>query len=189
MNNDEIFLVETITKQLAHIVKDENLFIDRIRKICDDRFELEFTIQGDHSYLYENSAISNHVSGTTFLDVTRQLCKAMSHIYYDVPTNCRFVMQNTQMDFFGWTKCAIPIYILLDVSVERRLLGGFMSPTFEVKLCYSQEGYELGTINVKFSAFSHEIEEKLMSRQYRRKPNVQKNKICTKKTKTIFNVN
>jgi hypothetical protein len=180
-NEKESFQVEAITKQLAHIVKDENLFVDRIRKIDENIYESEFIIAGDHPYLYENSAISNHVSGTSFLDVTRQLCKAMSHIYYDVPINCRFVMQNTQMDFFGWTKCSIPIYILLDVSVEKRLLGGFMSPTFEVKLSYSQEGYELGTIYVKFSAFSHEIEEKLMSRQYRRKPIDEKIRTVSKK--------
>ena len=127
-NEKDLFQLETITKQLAHIVNDENLFVDRIRKIDENIYESEFIIAGDHPYLYENSAISNHVSGTSLLDVTRQLCKAMSHIYYDVPINCRFVMQNTQMDFFGWTKCSVPIYILLDVSVERRLLGGFMSP-------------------------------------------------------------
>ena len=179
-NEKDLFQLKTITKQLAHIVNDENLFVDRIRKIDENIYESEFIIAGDHPYLYENSAISNHVSGTSLLDVTRQLCKAMSHIYYDVPINCRFVMQNTQMDFFGWTKCSVPIYILLYVSIERRLLVGFMSPTFEVKLSYSQEGYELGTINVKFSAFSHEIEEKLMSRQYRRKPNEQKMKTVQK---------
>jgi hypothetical protein len=179
-NEKDLFQLETITKQLAHIVNDENMFVDIIINIDENIYESEFIIAGDHPYLYENSAISNHVYGTSLLDVTRQLCKAMSHIYYDVPINCRFVMQNTQMDFFGWTKCSVPIYILLDVSVERRLLGGFMSPTFEVKLSYSQEGYELGTINVKFSAFSHEIEEKLMSRQYRRKPNEQKMKTVQK---------
>ena len=179
-NTNNSFCVEKITKELAHIVRDENLFVDRIRKINDSSYESEFIITGDHPYLYENSVISNHVSGTSFLDVTRQLCKAMSHIYYDVPINCRFVMQTTQMDFFGWTKCSLPIYILLDVAVQKRLLGGFMSPTFEVKLTYWQEGYELGIINVKFSAFSHDIEEKLMSRQYRRKPIEENIKIVPK---------
>lgn len=169
-NSPDSFRVEKIDKKLAHIIQDENLFVDRIRKLDETHYESEFLIEGNHPYLYENFAISNHVSGTSFLDVMRQLCKAMSHIYFQVPLECRFVMQNTQMDFFGWTKCSVPIYILLEVSVERRLLGGFMSPTFEVKSSYSQEGYELGTINVKFSAFSPEVEEKLMKRQYRRTP-------------------
>jgi hypothetical protein len=167
-----LFPIEKITKELAHIVNDENLFVDRIRKIDERAFETEFSVQGDHPYLYENSAISNHVSGTSLLDITRQVCKAMSHIYFGVPISCRFVMQNTHMEFNGWTKCAVPVYMLLNVDVERRLLGGFMSPTFDVTLTYFQEGHELGVIKVKFSAFSHDIEEKLMSRQYRRKPNI-----------------
>ena len=35
--------------------------------------------------LYENPAIANHVSGTSFLDASRQLLKAISHLYYDIP--------------------------------------------------------------------------------------------------------
>ena len=173
-NSESSFTIQKITKELAHVSRDENLFVDRIRKIKDNIFETEFTISGDHPYLYENIAISNHVSGTSFLDITRQLCKAMSHLYYEVPLLCRFVMQNTEMQFNGWTKCSVPIYMQLNAQVEKRILGGFISPTFDVVLTYFQEGHELGSIKVKFSAFSHDIEEKLMSRQYRRKPNLDK---------------
>lgn len=162
--------VYKITKELAHVIQAENLFVDRIRKITDNQFETEFTIDGRHPYLYENEAISNHVSGTTFLEATRQLCKAISHLYYGVPILSRFVLKSVSIDYFRWAKCGVPLYMHIAVSTDAPVSGLSSSSSFDATLTYSQEGYELGLIKISFSAISQEVEHRLMSRQYSKPP-------------------
>src|SRR5262249_14469454 len=87
-----------ITKALAHVVKDENLFVHEVVKVGSDKFESEFIVDGAHPYLYENAVIANHVSGTTFLDTSRQLLKAITHLFYAVPLANRFVIRTAHMD-------------------------------------------------------------------------------------------
>lgn len=170
IENKKIEHVQKITGELAHVIHADNLFVDRIRKIIDNQFETEFTIDGRHPYLYENEAISNHVSGTTLLEVTRQVCKALSHLYYDVPIHSRFVLKNVGIDYFRWAKCGVPLYMHISVSTDAAASGSSSSSSFNVTLCYSQEGYELGLIKISFSAISQEMEHRLMSRQYNKPP-------------------
>lgn len=163
-----------ITKELAHVIHDENLFVDRIRKIADNQFETEFTIDGRHPYLYENEAISNHVSGTSFLEVTRQLCKALSHLYYGVPIDSRFALNNVSLEFSRWAKCGVPLYMHISVTANQSASGSSSSSSFEVTLTNSQEGHQLGLIDFCFSTFSQEVEHRLMSRLYNKPPVVEK---------------
>lgn len=166
--------VHKITRELAHVIHADNLFVDRIRKISDNQFETEFTVDGRHSYLYENEAISNHVSGTSFLEVTRQLCKALSHLYYGVPIDSRFVLKNVSMEFSRWAKCGVPLYMHISVSAPPSASDSSTSSSFDVTLTNSQEGHELGLIKFSFSAFSQEVEHRLMSRQFNKPPIVEK---------------
>jgi len=72
-----------ITKELAHVVREENLFVHQVRPTgVPGQYESEFTVDGAHPYLYENQAIANHVSGTSFLDTSRQLLKAICHHFW-----------------------------------------------------------------------------------------------------------
>ena len=160
----------TISKELAHVIDDANLFVHAIWKTGADQFETEFFVDGRHPYLYENRAIANHVSGTSFLDASRQLLKAMSHLYYDIPLENRFVIQNIQMDFIRWAKTGEPIRALVEASAQERALGGAPQSSFTGKVTFFQEGRQIGTIAGKFSTLSAAVEERLMSRQYRQTP-------------------
>ena len=171
MNNSQTAVpVMTISKQLAHVIDDANLFVHAIWKTGADQFETEFCVDGRHPYLYENPAIANHVSGTSFLDASRQLLKAMSHLYYDIPIENRFVMQNIQMDFLRWAKIGRPIHAIVEAAAQERMLGGAPQTSFTGKVTFFQEGRQIGTIAGKFSTLSAEVEERLMSRQYRQSP-------------------
>ncbi len=162
--------VMTISKELAHVIKDENLFVQAILKTGADKFETEFCVDGRHPYLYENQAIANHVSGTSFLDASRQLLKAISHLYYGVPLENRFVMQNIQMDFLRWAKIGEPIRVIVEAIAQERTLGGVPSTSFTGKITFFQDGRQIGAIDGKFSTLSAEVEERLMSRQFRQSP-------------------
>ena len=113
----------TITKELAHVMHDENLFVHHVARGGAHEYVSAFVIDGDHPYLYENPAIANHVSGTTFIDVSRQLLKAICHIYYDVPVTSRFILRDIQVSFLLWAKIGVPIDVRVSVqppSIARR---------------------------------------------------------------------
>ena len=44
--------MEKITKEYAHVVGDENLFVHEVARLAPHKFESEFTIDGTHAYLF-----------------------------------------------------------------------------------------------------------------------------------------
>jgi hypothetical protein len=162
-----------ITKTLAHVVKDENLFVHEVVKVGPDKFESKFIVDGTHPYLYENAAIANHVSGTTFLDTSRQLLKAITHLYYAVPLANRFVIRTAHMDFTRWAKVRVAILAVVDMTVRKKTILGHSCLTFAGKITWYQDGWQIGTLSGKFMTFSAEIEDQLMSRQYHQVPRAQ----------------
>jgi len=162
----------SITKALAHVVKDENLFVHEVIKVsgAPDQFHSQFTVDGEHPYLYENAAIANHVSGTTFLDASRQLLKAITHLYYSVPLANRFVIREVALDFQRWAKLRIPINAVVEPTIRHKTVLGEMCLTFDGAISFTQEGRKLGTVTGRFMTFSVEVENKLLSRQYQQAP-------------------
>ena len=160
-----------ITNQLAHVMQNENLFVSEVHKTgSENQFASTFIIDGRHPYLYENPAIANHVSGTTFLDVSRQLLKAVTHLFYAVPVTNRFVIRSAHMDFGRWTKLNVPIEVVVDLTPERTKIRGQECINYAVRVSFYQEGRLTGSITGQFSTFPQAIEDLLMERQYRQSP-------------------
>jgi hypothetical protein len=155
-----------VTKEVAHVVRDENLFVHQVTRTAPNKFESEFCIDGAHPYLYENPAIANHVSGTTFLDVSRQLVKAICHLFHSLPLSNRFVLSTVAMDFTRWAKIDVPILAVVEAEPLKSIFGSLPMSTTG-KVTFYQEGWEIGTITGKFMTFPAAIEERLMSRQFR----------------------
>lgn len=159
--------MSTITKALAHVVNDENLFVRNVAKVATDHFESEFTIDGTHPYLYENAAIANHVSGTTFLDTSRQLLKAISHLFYDVPLANRFVIRAANLDFTRWAKIGVPIQASVQLVPSEKTMSGQTVLSFTGSVTWHQDGWQIGVLSGKFMTLPAAIEDQLMQRQYR----------------------
>jgi len=170
LKNDNAARVMQITREYAHVVREENLFVHEVTQIAQNRFKSEFTVDGTHPYLYENSSIANHVSGTTFLDMSRQLLKAITHFFYSAPVSNRFVIRSVEMDFTRWAKLDIPIQTLLELVPESKIVFGHSCLTFKAHISCHQEGWKIGTMKGEFTTFPLEVEDKLMSRQYRQAP-------------------
>lgn len=159
-----------ISTALAHVRNEKNLFVRKVWETGKtDEYCTELCADGTHPYLYENPAIANHVSGTTVIDATRQTLKAISHLYYNVPLDSRFILQSFQLDFMRWMKLNVLVYILVSVeTTPPKRPGGRQK--FNLKGTYIQENRVVGKFQSIFTSLSKELEEKLMSSQYSEKP-------------------
>jgi len=163
-------VVHTITPALAHVTCDANLLVRNVQALAGAHtYRSVFAIDGAHPYLYENPAIANHVSGTTFIDMGRQLLKAVSHLYYETPIDTRFVLHNVDIEFLRWAKLEVDIEVTVTVEpAEARGAAGRRS--FGAALEWRQEGHLCARARSRFTTFSAALEAKLMSRQYREAP-------------------
>src|SRR4051794_29755745 len=110
--------VHPITPELAHVSCEANLLTRNVQAGDEPHtYRSVFVVDGKHPYLYENPAIANHVSGTTFVDLGRQLLKAISHLYYDAPITSRFVLHTIDMEFLRWAKLGVDIHVKVVVEM------------------------------------------------------------------------
>jgi hypothetical protein len=159
-----------ITPALAHVTCDENLLVRNVEACAEPHtYRSVAAIDGKHPYLYENPAIANHVSGTTFVDMGRQLLKAITHLHYDAPIDSRFVLHTINLEFLRWAKIGVDIELVVSVEVpETRRASA--PRTCTAKLVWRQEGHLIARATSSFTMFSAALEAKLMSRQYNEPP-------------------
>ena len=155
-----------ISPELAHVGCAANLLVRSVQAYDHPHtYVSRFIVDGTHPYLYENPAIANHVSGTTFVDMGRQLLKAISHIYYDAPLSCRFVLHNINIDFVRWAR--IGVELELTVTAEMAAARRQDSPrTCRSTLVWRQDGHLVARADASFTSMSAALEAKLMARQY-----------------------
>ena len=162
--------IHAISPALAHVSCEANLLVRAVQAGAEAHtYRSVFTIDGTHPYLYENPAIANHVSGTTFIDMGRQLLKAVAHLYYAVPLDCRFVLHNIDIEFLRWAKLGVP----LELTVTAALADARRADaprTCRSTLVWRQEGHLVARAEASFTSFSAALEAKLMARQYDQPP-------------------
>ncbi len=163
-------IIHTITCALAHVVSEKNLLINKVW--ADEKpnlFYSELITDGTHPYLYENPSIANHISGTNIIDACRQLLKAISHLYYSVPIESRFVINGINIEFLRWAKLNVPVSIraTFDVNAVKHAEAPRKCYT---EIIYHQEGHLIARANSSFVTFSKKLEDKLMAKQYAQPP-------------------
>ena len=163
-------VVHTITPALAHVTCDANLLVRNVQACAEvHTYRSVFAIDGSHPYLYENPAIANHVSGTTFVDMGRQLLKAIAHLYYDTPIDSRFVLHNIEIEFLRWARLGVDIEVMVtaDVAGVRR---SDAPRACNATLEWRQQGHLVARAVSRFTMFSAALEARLMTRQYNQSP-------------------
>jgi hypothetical protein len=164
------FTIHPITPALAHVVADANLLVRSVQATdVAHTYRSVFAIDGTHPYLYENPTIANHVSGTTFIDMGRQLLKAIAHIYHEVPIAHRFVLHGVDIEFIRWAKLGVDIEVTVtaEMSEARRADA---PRTCRAALVWRQDGHLVARARSSFTTFSAALEHKLMLRQYAQAP-------------------
>ncbi|MEP7124147.1 MAG: AfsA-related hotdog domain-containing protein [Byssovorax sp.] len=162
--------IHSITPALAHVGCEENLLVRNVQALAEEHaYRSVFSIDGAHPYLYENPSIANHVSGTTFIDMGRQLLKAISHLYYGAPVDCRFVLHTIDMEFVRWAKLGVDIEVTVTVDADAARRAD--APRgYGASLVWRQEGHLIARASSRFTLLSAALEAKLMSRQYGKAP-------------------
>lgn len=159
-----------ITPPLAHVRSEANLLVRQVEACTEPHtYRSVFVIDGTHPYLYENPAIANHVSGTTFVDMGRQLLKAITHLYYGSPMDSRFVLHKIDLDFLRWAKLGVDIAVTVAVEVES-VRRDDAPRNYRATLAWSQEGRPVAQAVSTFTTFSAAVEARLMARQYGQGP-------------------
>lgn len=155
-----------ITPALAHVSCEQNLLVNNVAAAeTEHTFRSVFCVEGSHPYLYENPAIANHVSGTTFVDMGRQLLKAITHLYYGSPLDSRFVLHTINLEFLRWARLGVDIEV--SVSLETGAARRPDAPrTYSAILTWTQEGHTVARATSSFTTFSVAVEARLMARQY-----------------------
>jgi hypothetical protein len=155
-----------ITPALAHVSCTANLLVDNVTAGAEPHsYRSVFTVDGTHPYLYENPAIANHVSGTTFIDMGRQLLKAVSHIYYDTAMDSRFVLHGIDIEFLRWARLAVAIE--LTITVEMSPVRRADAPrNCQCTFVWQQDGHLVARARSSFTTMSAALEAKLMARQF-----------------------
>jgi hypothetical protein len=160
------FTVHSITPALAHVGCVANLLVTNVQRwAAADTYRSTFTVDGAHPYLYENPAIANHVSGTTFIDMGRQLLKAIAHLYYATPLDARFVLHGIDIEFTRWARLGVEIECIAtaEMTAARRAdAPRTCQATFE----WRQDGHLLARARSSFTTLSAALEAKLMARQF-----------------------
>lgn len=152
-------------------MREENLLVRLVWFTGEPHvFGSRFVVSGQHPYLYENPTIANHVSGTTFVDVGRQLLKAIGHLYYLVPLDSRFVMHAINMECLRWVKLNEPIDVRVTLEAGAARRDARQSST--ARLAFSQEGHRVIDATAQFTSLSAALETRLMTRQYEQPPRV-----------------
>jgi hypothetical protein len=154
----------TISNEIAHVILDANRLVSNVRCISEHRYQSDFAVNGQHPYLYENPDIANHVSGTTYLDVSRQLMKAILHIYYAVPMDSRFTLQKISIEFFLWGRIGTTLSAVVSVKHPAGKKSAYGHYKFRIE--FLDQGQLLGLLICDATALSAEMESKLMSRQF-----------------------
>ncbi len=166
-----VSIVHPITPALAHVSADANLLVRNVQAAAEPHtYRSVFTVDGAHPYLYENPAIANHVSGTTFIDMGRQLLKAISHLYYDAPIDSRFALHNIDIEFLRWTKIGVPVEVTVTAEMDAARPSDASRTTCHATLTWRQEGNDVARARSRFTLLSAALEAKLMGRQYGQPP-------------------
>lgn len=159
-----------ITPALAHVGCAANLLVHAVEAGAGAHcYRSVFAVAGDHPYLYENPAIANHVSGTTFIDMGRQLLKAIAHLFYGLPLDSRFVLHGVDIEFLRWAKLGVDIEVTVrcEMGAARR---GDAPRGCKAELVWRQEGHLVARARSSFTSFSAAFEARLMERQYAQAP-------------------
>jgi hypothetical protein len=163
---------ERIDKQLVHKLDMRNVFIRRVAPLSPDRPDehlAELAIDDQHPYHFEHA--QDHVPGMMLIEAGRQLAMAIAHLYYAVPNQAVFVLNEVSIAFSHFAELSAPVYVHSAVGdkIYRRDQLVAMSSGGE----FVQNGAVLGTMSGRWTMFDRAVIERMRRRGGRGAPAVE----------------
>ena len=97
-----------IEKHLVHKAWEENVLISRLQQLEEDLIIAEIVQDIHHPFFYEHP--KDHVPGLYIIEAARQFGTVLSHLYYDVPLNMPFILDNLQTQFYKFAETDRPLF-------------------------------------------------------------------------------
>lgn len=115
-------------KDVVHKHHQENAFISRVEPVDDDHpdeFIGQLALGESHPFFFEHPL--DHYPGLMMVEAGRQLGTAVAHLFYGVPRDCVFVLNEMTVDFSTFAELGQPVFVnstVTDKKYKRDLLNG-----------------------------------------------------------------
>ena len=108
-NPDELIKID---KKYVHKVKEENNLVSRIEQIevADaDSFLSQVAVNPKHPFFFEHEY--DHIPGLLMVEAGRQIGTAIAHLFYEVPFNTAFILNEMNVRFFRYMELRKPLFV------------------------------------------------------------------------------
>ncbi len=128
-----------LDKKWVHKHQDYNALLGSMSKVGEsDWLVAEVYRCNDHPFFYEHP--QDHVPGLYMIEAARQFGLASAHLFYDVPMDRPFIMDNMSISFSKFAEKDKPLYLLAEYS-DTLFIDGVLSRTNN--RCYIVQGGEV----------------------------------------------
>ncbi|MEO0848176.1 MAG: beta-ketoacyl synthase N-terminal-like domain-containing protein [Cyanobacteria bacterium J06648_1] len=135
-----------IHKHWVHKYQEGNVLIAKTKHVAENLVVAEIVQDPQHPFFYEHP--KDHVPGLYIIEAVRQLGTALSHLYYEVPQDLPFILDDIQTQFYRFAEIDRPLFAIAEIQ-DKVSVEGTLS---QMKLSASiiQDGEKLATLNGLF---------------------------------------
>jgi hypothetical protein len=153
---------ERLDRAFVHKMDMRNVLLARVAPAADhpDQHVAELAIDDRHPYHFEHA--QDHVPGMMLIEAGRQMAMAIAHLYYQVPLDVVFVLNEVSISFSRFAELGRPVFIHSTVAdkVQRRDQLAAMSLGGD----FIQGGEVLGSMSGRWTMLDRALIERLRRR-------------------------
>lgn len=135
-----------LDRHLVHKEQPENVLLVRLDRVAPDVVVAEVLQNTSHAFFYEHA--KDHVPGLYLIEAARQFGIALAHLYYDVPLDRPFIMDDLHVRFFRFAETARPLFVIGHVH-EKSYQDGHLAH-MRTTATFVQDGMEVCAVEGNF---------------------------------------
>jgi 2-oxo-3-(phosphooxy)propyl 3-oxoalkanoate synthase len=153
---------DRLDKSLVHKLDARNVFVARVEAVPQglDEHVAELAIDREHPYHFEHP--QDHVPGMMLVEAGRQLAMAIAHIFYKVPLDAVFVLDEVTINFRRFAELSAPIYVHSKVREKQYRRDQLTSMSNGGD--FLQDGEVVGTLTGRWTMYDRALISRLRRR-------------------------
>lgn len=158
--------VPRLPKELVHKHDPRNVFISRVERVSEarpDDLVAQLAIDLAHPYHFEHP--QDHVPGMMLMEAGRQLALAVAHLFYEVPMDSVFVLQDVTVGFQHFAALDEPLFIYSTVREKEYRRGRLVAMHYGGD--FIQRNEVLGSMSGSWAMYDRRLMERARRRQLR----------------------
>ncbi|QRN94332.1 hypothetical protein JRI60_35090 [Archangium violaceum] len=152
-----------LPQHLVHKRDPRNVFIARLERVSEarpDELAAQLLFDPTHPYHFEHP--QDHVPGMMLMEAGRQLGLAVTHLFYGVPLDALFVLNDVNARFRRFAELSEPVFVYSAVREKVYRRGRLMS--MRQAGIFIQRGELLGSMDGSWSVYDRRLMERLRRR-------------------------